>query len=64
MKKVLATFFTLVLMVGSAFAHHGMEQVMGTVASVTDNSIRVTTTSGKTETVTLRFELDPCGGLQ
>jgi hypothetical protein len=52
MKNVLATFFTLVLMVGSAFAHHGMENVMGTVASIIDNSITVTTTSGGTEMVT------------
>jgi hypothetical protein len=51
MKKVFATLFTLVLMVSSAYAHNGMEHVMGTVASVTDNSITVTTTDGKTQTV-------------
>jgi hypothetical protein len=52
MKKLLATLFALVLMVSSAFAHNGMEHVMGTVASITDNSITVTTTDGKTQTVT------------
>ena len=52
MKKVLATLFLLVLMVSSAYAHNGMEHVMGTVASITDNSIMVTTTNGKTQTVT------------
>src|SRR5713101_2876399 len=52
MKKVLATLFLLVLMVSSAYAHNGMEHVMGTVASITDNSITVTTTDGKTQTVT------------
>ena len=52
MKKVLATLFLLVLMVSSAYAHNGMEQVMGTVASITDNSITVTTTDGKSQTVT------------
>jgi ribosomal protein S17 len=52
MKKVLAALFTLVLMVSSAYAHNGMEHVMGTVASITDNSITVTTTDGKTQTVT------------
>ena len=52
MKKVLATIFTLVLMVSSAYAHNGMEHVMGTVASITDSSITVTTTDGKTQTVT------------
>src|SRR6266702_2104886 len=52
MKKLLATLFTLVLMVSSAYAHNGMEHVMGTVASITDNSITVTTTAGKSQTVT------------
>ncbi len=56
MKKVLATLFTLVLMVSSAYAHNGMEHVMGTVASITDNSITVTTTDGKTQTVTTTAE--------
>jgi len=51
MKKLLATLFTLVLMVSSAHAHNGMEHVMGTVASITDNSVTVTTTDGKTQTV-------------
>jgi ribosomal protein S1 len=51
MKKVFATLFALVLMVSSAYAHNGMEHVMGTVASITDNSITVTTTDGKTQTV-------------
>ena len=52
MTKLLATLFTFVLMVGSAYAHNGMEHVMGTVASITGNSITVTTTDGKTQTVT------------
>ncbi|WP_035356038.1 DUF5666 domain-containing protein [Edaphobacter aggregans] len=52
MKKLIAIFFTLVIMVSSAHAHNGMEHVMGTVASITDNSITVTTTDGKTQTVT------------
>src|ERR1700738_318750 len=52
MTKVLATLFSLALMVSSAYAHNGMEHVMGTVASITDNSITVTTTDGKTRTVT------------
>jgi len=52
MKKVLVTLFTLALMVSSAYAHNGMEHIMGTVASITDSSITVTTTDGKTQTVT------------
>src|SRR5882762_8246261 len=51
MKKLLATLFTLVLMVSSAYAHNGMEHVMGTVASITDNSVTVTTSDGKTQIV-------------
>jgi hypothetical protein len=43
MKKVLATLFTCAH-VSSAYAHNGMEHIMGTVASITDNSIIVTTT--------------------
>ncbi len=52
MKKLLATLFTLVLMVSIAYAHNGMEHVMGTVASITDSSVTVTTTDGKSQTVT------------
>ena len=48
MKKLLATLFALVLMVSSAYAHNGMEHVMGTVASITDDSITVTTKDGQT----------------
>jgi hypothetical protein len=51
MKKILATLFALVLMVSSAYAHNGMEHVMGTVASITDDSITVTTKDGKAQTV-------------
>jgi len=51
MTKILATLFALVLMVSSAYAHNGMEHVMGTVANVTDDSITVTTKDGQTETV-------------
>jgi len=52
MKKALATLFALLLTLSSAYAHSGMEHVMGIVASITDNSIKVTKTDGKTQTVT------------
>ena len=52
MKKLLATLFTLMLVATSVYAHNGMEHVMGTVASVTATSVTVTTTDGKTQTVT------------
>jgi len=51
MKILFAALFTLVLMVSSAYAHNDMEHVMGTVASITDNSVTVTTSDGKTQTV-------------
>ncbi len=52
MKRLFALVLTLGLMAGVAYAHNGMEHVMGTVASITDTSITVTTTDGKTQTVT------------
>ena len=56
MKKILATLFAPVIMVSSAYAHNGMEHVMGTVASITDDSITVTTKDGKTQTVAATAE--------
>jgi opacity protein-like surface antigen len=52
MKKLIAILFTLVLMLSGAYAHNGMEHVMGTVASISNNAITVTTADGKTQTVT------------
>ncbi len=51
MKRLFAILPTIGLMAGIAYAHGGMIHVMGTVASVTDTSITVTTMDGKTETV-------------
>ena len=51
MKRLFAALFTLVLMVNGAYAHNGMEHVMGTVADIADNSITVTTTGGKSQTI-------------
>jgi ribosomal protein S1 len=56
MKKILATLFALALTVSSGHAHNGMEHVMGTVASITDDSITVTTRDGKTQTVAATAE--------
>src|SRR6266851_4197442 len=46
MKKVLATLFLLVLMVSSAYAHDGMEHVMGTK---TDGKSQTVTTTADTK---------------
>lgn len=56
MKRIFATLFTLALMVSAAYAHNGMEHVMGTVASMTDNSITVTTKTGKAQTVLINAD--------
>jgi len=53
MKRLFAILLTIGLMAGVAYAHGGMIHVMGTVASITDTSITVTTMDGKTETVNL-----------
>jgi hypothetical protein len=53
MKRLLALLVTLGILAGVAYAHNGMIHVMGTVASITDTSITVTTTDGKSQTVAL-----------
>lgn len=50
MKRLLAAPLALVLSV-SAFAHNGMEHVMGTVASITSNTIVVKTGPESVKTV-------------
>ena len=56
MKRLFAILLTLGLMASATYAHNGMIHVMGTVASVTDTSITVTTTDGKSQTVALTSE--------
>lgn len=51
MKRLFGTIVAMLLIAGVAYAHGGMEHVMGTVVSMTDNSITVKTTAGKTQTV-------------
>jgi Cu/Ag efflux protein CusF len=52
--KRTAVFFALALALSViAFAHGNEKHVMGTVTSISDNSITVETTSKKTVTVTL-----------
>ena len=53
-RMALAAALTLVLGVGVARAHEGhAHKVMGTVASVHDSQLEVTTKEGKTVTITL-----------
>lgn len=56
MKPVLRLALTLSLLVSLAYAHGGMEHVMGTIAQINATSITVTTTDGKSQTVLLNPE--------
>ena len=51
MKRLFAMILTLGLMASVAYAHNGMEHVMGTVVAISDSSISVKTQDGKTQTV-------------
>jgi Cu/Ag efflux protein CusF len=51
MKRVLVLLLTLGVVVGIAYAHNGMQHVMGTVTALTETTITVKTTDGKTQTV-------------
>jgi Cu/Ag efflux protein CusF len=56
MRRLLTLALALGLMVSMAYAHGGMEHVMGTIASISATSITVTTTEGKSQTVLLTAE--------
>jgi Cu/Ag efflux protein CusF len=56
MKKILGTFLAMILITGVAYAHGGMEHIMGTVVSMTDSSITVKTKDGKIQTVQVAAE--------
>ncbi len=53
MKRLLIALAVAVLISAIAYAHNGMEHVMGTVTAVTSTSIEVNTTAGKSQTVAL-----------
>jgi hypothetical protein len=53
MKRTVAVFALALAISAIAFAHGNEKHVMGTVTSISDNSITVETTSKKTVTVTL-----------
>jgi hypothetical protein len=50
-RSALALLTSICLAAGAVFAHGGMEHVQGKVAKVSDASITVTTTAGKTAEV-------------
>ncbi|GAA3771629.1 DUF5666 domain-containing protein [Terriglobus aquaticus] len=56
MKKVLLLFIAFGLFAGLAYAHNGMEHIMGTVTAISSSNITVKTMEGKTQTVALAPE--------
>ena len=53
MKRLLMLLLTLGLVAGAAYAHEGMQHVMGIVTVITDTSVTVKATNGTTKTVVL-----------
>jgi hypothetical protein len=56
MKRLLVLLLTLGVFAGVAYAHNGMQHVMGTVRSITDTTITVQATDGTTQTVFVSAE--------
>lgn len=53
MKRLILLILTFGLFSGAAYAHNGMEHVMGTVTAMTDTSVSVKTMDGTLKTVVL-----------
>ena len=53
MKRFLALFIVLTIFVAAAYAHDGMQHVMGTVTAITATNVTVKATSGTSQKVVL-----------
>jgi hypothetical protein len=53
MKRVLVLLLTIGVFVGVAYAHNGMQHVMGTVTSISASNVTVKATDGSTQVVLL-----------
>ena len=53
MKRILALILAFAAFSGIAYAHNGVEHIMGTVTEVSTTSISVKTTDGKIRTIPL-----------
>ena len=53
MKKHAMMLVFMFAIIGTAFAHNGMEHMMGTVAAITQMNITIKATDGKTQVVQL-----------
>ena len=64
MKRFLVLVVTLGVLAGVAFAHNGMQHVMGIVTAITQTNITVKTTDGKTQTVVLTSDTKYVKGME
>lgn len=64
LKKRMRAGLLALAMVTSAVAHEGMEDITGTIQSVSDNSVSVKTTKGKTVEVKLDAKTEYSRGKQ
>lgn len=53
MKRLVVFLLAFSVFAGVAYAHNGMEHIMGTITSMTDTTITVKTTAGKSQIVVL-----------
>lgn len=56
MKRLLLLILTFGLLSGAAYAHNGMEHVMGVVTAISDASVSVKTMNGRVQTVVLSHD--------
>ena len=64
MKRLLVLVLTLGVFAGAAYAHNGMQHVMGTVSAITPSNITVKATDGSTQTVLLSSDTKYLKGTQ
>ena len=64
MKRFFVLVVTLGVLTGVAFAHNGMQHVMGTVTAITQTNITVKTTDGKTQKVVLTSDTKYAKGME
>ena len=64
MKRLMVLVLTLGVFVGAAYAHNGMQHVMGTVTVITPSSVTVKATDGSIQTVLLSNDTKYLKGTQ
>ena len=64
MKRLMVLVLTLGVFVGAAYAHNGMQHVMGTVTAITPSNVIVKATDGSIQTVSLSNDTKYFNGTQ